>query len=185
MQDADFSAGEDAHLLPRSRLHRWLAPVCDGFALAGGGILLLLIAMSLVSIIGRKLFSTPVRGDMELMEMGAAIAIATFLPLCELHGLHLKADAFTLWLSEKGKRLLDIFAHILLCLAALLLAWRTGLQVMSAWRSGGESALLSLPMWLPLSCIVPSLLLLALCGLARALDLCLPKLPAAGQGSSA
>jgi len=145
MQDADFPTAGDAPLLPRSRLHRWLTPVCDWFALAGGGILLLLIAMSLVSIVGRKLFSTPVRGDMELMEMGAAIAIATFLPLCELHGLHLKADAFTLWLSDKGKCLLDIFAHVLLCLAALLLAWRTGLQVMSAWRSGGESALFCCP----------------------------------------
>jgi len=185
MQDADFSdgSGGDTALLPRSGLHRSLAPVCDGFALVGGGILLLLITMSLVSIVGRKLFATPVRGDMELMEMGAAIAIAAFLPLCELHGLHLKADAFTLWLSEKGKCVLDICAHVLLCLAALLLAWRTGLQVMSAWRSGGESALLSLPMWLPLACIVPSLLLLALCGVARAMDLCLPRL-AEKQGAT-
>jgi len=169
MQDADFS-DDSAATVPRSRLHRCLAPLCDGFALAGGGVLLLLIAMSLVSIVGRKLFATPVRGDMELMEMGAAIAIATFLPLCELHGVHLKADAFTLWLSDKYKRALDVLAHVLLCLAALLLAWRTALQVLSAWRSGGESALLSLPMWLPLACIVPSLLLLALCGVARAWD---------------
>jgi len=157
--------------LRTSRLHQWLEPVCRSFALSGGGTLLVLIGMSLVSIIGRKLFAAPIRGDMELVEMGAAIAIAAFLPLCELRGLHLKADAFTLWASVRLKRLLDAFAHLLLLVAAGVLTWRTALQVMAAHRYGDESTLLSVPMWLPLSCIVPSLALLALCALARLLDI--------------
>jgi len=157
--------------IPPNRLQRWLEPVCCGFALTGGGILLLLIAMSLISIIGRKLLAAPIRGDMELVEMGAAIAIATFLPLCELRGLHLKADAFTLWASARLKRGLDLFAHIGLFMVAIILTWRTALQVMSYHQHGDASTLLAVPMWLPLACIVPSLALLALSALARVLDL--------------
>jgi len=155
----------------RGPLHRWLEPICRGFALGGGVVLLGLIAMSLISITGRKLLAAPIRGDMELVEMGAAIAIAAFLPLCELRGLHLKADAFTLWATAKLKRALDTFAHALLFVAAAVLTWRTALQVMSYREYGDTSTLLSVPMWLPLVCIVPSLALLALCALARVLDL--------------
>jgi len=169
MLESGFSSGA---ALPTqySRLHHWLEPVCRGFALVGGGILLALIGMSLVSIVGRKLFASPIRGDMELVEMGAAIAIAAFLPLCELRGLHIKADAFTLWASAKIKRILDAFGHTLLLLAAVLLAWRTTLQMFSSREYGDVSALLSMPIWMALLCIVPSLALLALCALARVLD---------------
>jgi len=154
-----------------STLHRLLEPVCRAFALAGGALLLLLIAMSLISIVGRKLFAAPIRGDMELMEMGAAVAIAAFLPLCEIHGLHLVADAFTLRVPACIKRVLDIFAHSLLLLASMVLVWRTALQTLSTGQNGSVSTLLAVPMWLPLACIVPSLALLALCALARVLDL--------------
>jgi len=156
---------------PHSPLHRWLEPVCNGFALGGGMLLLALIGMSLVSITGRKLLAAPIRGDMELVEMGAAIAISAFLPLCELRGLHLKADAFTLWASARLKRKLDIGAHALLLLAAAILTWRTALQALSYREYGDVSPLLSVPMWWPLMCIVPSLALLVLCALARVLDL--------------
>lgn len=154
-----------------SWLHRVLEPICRGFALAGGGLLIVLINMSLISIIGRKLFATPVRGDMELMEMGAAIAIAAFLPLCEIRGLHIKADAFTLWAPAKVNRMLDMFGHGLLAAIAALLVWRTYLQLESYYEYGDVSTLLSIPMWVPLAFILPSLVLLALSALAQVLDL--------------
>ena len=65
----------------RGWVRRTLLWVTQAFAMAGGVLLVGLIAMSMVSIIGRKLFSMPVRGDMELVEVGASIAIAAFLPL--------------------------------------------------------------------------------------------------------
>jgi len=90
-------------------VYRALYYPAQGFALAGGLVILLLINMSLVSIIGRKLFSAPIRGDIELMEIGASIAIAAFLPICELRGAHIKVDAFTMGLPFGLRRLLDTF----------------------------------------------------------------------------
>ncbi len=148
--------------LQRGPWGRVLYRVCQVFALAGGAVLLALINMSLISIIGRKLFAQPIRGDIELMEMGAAVAIATFLPMCEMRGLHIKVDAFTMKLAPCLQRGLDAIGHSLCMLAALILAWRTALQLFDNLEYGDVSTLLSIPMWIPLALIVPSLLLLAL-----------------------
>ncbi|WP_271411361.1 TRAP transporter small permease [Pseudomonas sp. Q1-7] len=160
----DAAPAEGAGLISRALLR-----IAQGFALGGGFILLALVAMSLVSIIGRKLFATPIQGDIELMEIGAAVAIAAFLPLCELRGQHIKVDAFTLKLPSRVQVWLDAFAHLLCLLAALLLAWRTGLQVLESHEYGEVSTLLSVPLWMPLLGIVPSLLLLAVTAGARTL----------------
>lgn len=146
--------------------------VTQGFAMAGGILLIGLIAMSLVSIIGRKLFSMPVRGDMELVEVGAAIAIAAFLPLCELRGTHIKVDALTSWLPVRARATLDCIGHLLCCAAAWILAWRTWLQMLESREFGETTTLLSFPLWVPLLLIVPSLVLLGLCALARVQDVC-------------
>ena len=158
----DSSPAEGAGLASRA-----LQRTAQGFALGGGCILLALVAMSLVSIIGRKLFATPIQGDIELMEIGAAVAIAAFLPLCELRGQHIKVDAFTLKLPVRVQAWLDASAHFLCLLVALLLAWRTSLQVLESREYGEVSTLLSVPLWIPLLGIVPSLLLLAVTAGAR------------------
>ena len=150
---------------------RALYSVTQGFALGGGLVLLLLIAMSLVSIIGRKLFSTPIRGDIELLEVGASFAIAAFLPLCELRGTHIKVDALTSWLPTRTQALLDVCAHLLCGIAAAVLAWRTALQIFEHHEYGDVTTLLSIPLWIPLTLIVPSLVLLAVCSLARITDI--------------
>src|SRR5574344_705368 len=156
-----LSFGSD-QLAERGAYRRALHYTAQGFALAGGVVLLALINMSLVSIIGRKLFAEPIRGDIELMEIGASIAIAAFLPLCEMRGLHIKVDTFTMKLPGCVQRGLDAIGHSLCMLAALILAWRTGLQLLDNLEYGDVSTLLSIPMWIPLALIVPSLTLLAL-----------------------
>ncbi|MEG0862338.1 MAG: TRAP transporter small permease [Pseudomonas sp.] len=156
----------------RGWVRRTLLWVTQGFAMTGGVLLVGLIVMSMVSIIGRKLFSLPVRGDMELVEVGASIAIAAFLPLCELRGTHIKVDALTSWLPALARNTLDCIGHLLCCAAAWILAWRTWLQMLESREFGDSTTLLSFPLWIPLLLIVPSLVLLGLCALARVQDIC-------------
>lgn len=156
----------------RGWVRRTLLWVTQGFAMTGGLLLVGLIVMSMVSIIGRKLFSMPVRGDMELVEVGASIAIAAFLPLCELRGTHIKVDALTSWLPAPVRNTLDCIGHLLCFAAAWILAWRTWLQMLESREYGDSTTLLSFPLWIPLMLIVPSLVLLGLCALARVQDIC-------------
>ena len=54
---------------PHSPLGMCLFDVSRNLAYLGGTIMILLITMSLISIVGRKLFSMPVPGDLEIMQM--------------------------------------------------------------------------------------------------------------------
>ena len=53
---------------------RRLLAVAKYLAIAGGLVFVVLVAMSIVSITGRKLFSWTVPGDVELLQMCAAFA---------------------------------------------------------------------------------------------------------------
>jgi TRAP-type C4-dicarboxylate transport system permease small subunit len=145
----------------------WLDRVVTWWGLAGGMVFCAIVLMSIVSIVGRKLFSAPIQGDMELLQMGAAVASAAFLPLCELHDHHIKVDALTTWMSERARAGLDTLAHALLLVAAVLLVWRTGLYAMEAHENTEVSTLLLVPLWQPVVLMVPSFVLLALAALHR------------------
>lgn len=145
----------------------WLDRVMTWWALAGGMLFCAIVLMSIVSIVGRKLFSAPIQGDMEILQMGAAVASATFLPLCELQDHHIKVDALTTWMSERGRAALDTVAHSLLLVAAVLLTWRTGLYTAEAKENMEVSTLLLVPLWWPILLLVPSFVLLALAALHR------------------
>jgi TRAP-type C4-dicarboxylate transport system permease small subunit len=137
------------------------------FAVAGGLVFVGLIGMSLVSIVGRKLASSPVQGDIELMQMGAAVGTAAFLPLCTLRDHHIKVDALTGGLPSAGRGLLDAIAQLLLCAVASVLTWRTTLAAIDTHSSGEMSSLLLIPQWIPVAMLVPSLLLFAVCAAFR------------------
>lgn len=141
--------------------------IATGLAMSGGFIFCALIAMSIVSIVGRKLLSMPVQGDVELMQMGAAVGAAAFLPICEMHDNNIKVDALTSWMSTPARAVLDTVAHALLSVAAAAITWRTALAVKDAMAYGEVSTLLSVPVWQPVALLVPSFALLTLCGLYR------------------
>lgn len=136
-------------------------------AMSGGFVFCALIAMSIVSIVGRKLFSSPIQGDVELMQMGAAVGAAAFLPICELHDNHIKVDALTGWMSSRSRAALDALAHLMLTVAAAAITWRTVMAVIDAMAYGEVTTLLSVPVWQPVALLVPSFALLTLCGLYR------------------
>ncbi len=165
-----------AELLPDDAPHAPTPPggvlgllnhVVTWWGLAGGLLFCAIVLMSIVSIIGRKLFATPIQGDMELLQMGAAIGSAAFLPLCELHDHHIKVDALTTWMSERARAALDTVAHALLLGASGLLVWRTALYAIEAHENMEVSTLLLVPLWQPVLLMVPSFVLLALAALHR------------------
>ena len=135
------------------------------FAIAGGVGFIALVMMSIVSIVGRKLASAPIPGDIEIMQMGTAVASAAMLAYCEMERHHLRVDFFTAKLSNKNKDRLDSLSHLLLALVALLVAWRTGASAVSLKEAGESSMMLSWPVWTVVAAIVPSFVLLAMAGL--------------------
>ncbi len=158
----------DAPAPQRTGLAGLLDTVITWWAIAGGMVFVALVIMSIISIVGRKLFSHPIEGDMELLMMGAAIGSAAFLPVCELDDHHIKVDALTTWMSERGRAALDTLAHALLAAASALITWRSALYVEECYENMEVSTLLLVPIWQPVLLLVPSFVLLTLAALYRA-----------------
>ncbi len=145
-------------------LHGWTR----AFATVGGFGFIALVTMSIVSIVGRKVAAAPVPGDIEIMQMGTAVASAAMLAYCEMEHHHLRVDFFTAGLSTAARHRLDALAHLLLALVAAIIAWRTGAGAASLREAGEASMLLLWPVWTVVAAMVPSFALLALAGLYNA-----------------
>ena len=133
-------------------------------ALGGGLIFVGLVGMSLVSVVGRKLFSFVVPGDVEVLQMLAAVASASFFPYCHLIQGDIKVDFFTHNMKPWKINLLDTLGSLMVALFGTIVAWRTWAGAMSLKEVGETSAILAWPVWIPQALMVPSFVLLAISG---------------------
>ncbi len=150
------------------RVEHYLILSGKAMAVSGGVLFVVLILMSLVSIVGRKLGFGSVNGDIELMQAGTAVAATAFLPYCTLLGEHIKVDFFTENMRDSLKRPIDGVGELLLAGVAGMLAWRTVLAAIAARESEEVTTLVSLPVWIPTALLVPGLVLMGVCALYRA-----------------
>lgn len=132
-------------------------------AVAGGAILVALALMTVASVIGRALIFAglaPVKGDYELVEMGVAIAVFSFLPWCQLRRGHVTVDVLADRFPARLRLALTLIGDLALAAAAVLIAWRlaAGLEEKLPWRWAGgfvfeknwaveETYELGLPFW--------------------------------------
>ena len=150
------------------RSGRLLLAVSKYVAIAGGLVFVGLVAMEIVSIVGRKLFSAPVPGDVEVLQMCAAFASAAFFAYCHLARGDVKVDFFTHNLAPQRIAWLDATGSLLVGVFGLLLAWRTGAGALALKEVGETSAVLGWPVWLAQGLMVPGFLLLGIAGLYMA-----------------
>lgn len=134
-------------------------------ACAGALVFTGLVAMSIVSITGRKLYSAPVPGDVELLQVCAAFAASGFFAYCHLNRGDVKVDFFTERLPERIVHALDAAGSLLVGLFGALIAWRTAAGAQMVHDNGETTMILGLPLWVGQALMVPGFVLLALAGL--------------------
>ncbi len=144
---------------------RLLLALSKQFAIAGGLVFVALVAMSIVSIVGRKLFSWPVPGDVELLQLCAAFASATFFAWCHMANGDVKVDFFTHNLPRRVVAAMDAVGSLLVGVFGALIAWRTAAGALAVWEVGETSAVLGWPVWIAQALMVPGFALLAVAGL--------------------
>jgi TRAP-type mannitol/chloroaromatic compound transport system permease small subunit len=106
----------------------------------------------------------PVPGDVELLQMLAAFASASFFAYCHLMHGDVKVDFFTAHVSSTKRSFLDAMGSLLVGLVGTVLAWRSWVGAMSLREAGESSAILEVPVWIAQVLMVPSFFLLALAG---------------------
>jgi TRAP-type C4-dicarboxylate transport system permease small subunit len=146
------------------RTGQLLLAACKVAAIAGAAVFTALVVMSIVSITGRKIWSTPVPGDVELLQVCSAFAAASFFAYCHLSRGDVKVDFFTDRLPLRGVHALDAVGSLLVGLFGALIAWRTGAGAAMLANAGETSMILGLPLWWGQALMVPGFALLALAG---------------------
>ncbi|EPE64407.1 tripartite ATP-independent periplasmic transporter, DctQ component, partial [Pasteurella multocida 2000] len=111
----------------------------------------------------RKLGNGGVLGDIEIMQMGCAVAASLFLPFCTLMSEHLKVDFFTAKCPPVLRNKMDALADLLLGLVSFLLVWRIALQSETLKEYEEVTALLSFPTWIPNAAIMLGFIVMGLC----------------------
>jgi TRAP-type C4-dicarboxylate transport system permease small subunit len=145
-----------------------LEKLAAAFALLGGVCALAVAGMTLWSVIGRNLWASPLRGDVELSQIGIALAIALCLPWCQLQRGNIIVDFFTQAAPERVNGALDRFGALLLAVMLGLLAWRAGAGALAVDEAGEQTMILGLPMWWAYAILAPGLALTALIAVVQA-----------------
>ncbi len=133
-----------------------LLAVFGGLLLAAGAL------MTVVSVTGRYLFSAPISGDIELVELGAGAAIAAFLPYCQARGGHVIVDFFTGGMRATARARLDGLNALVFAACAGLVAWRMALGGIDTYLGNDQTMVLGVPTWPSYAVMVPAFGLLCL-----------------------
>jgi TRAP-type C4-dicarboxylate transport system permease small subunit len=111
-----------------------------------------------------------VPGDFELVQVGCGVAVAAFLPYCQLRRGNIIVDFFTVRAGRRVQGALDATGALLLGAVMAVLAWRTVAGMLTVRASGEVTMIVGFPVWLGYAAIVPSLALTAVAGLVVAVD---------------
>lgn len=143
---------------------------CSRLCAVLAGVLLVAVAlMTCASLVGRNFLGMTIVGDFELSGAAAGAAIALFMPWCQLERGNIVVDFFTVKASPATRWRLDRLGSLLLAATMALLAWRTSLGGLSAWRAGSGTMLMAFPTWIVFAAMVPPLALTAVVALVQTL----------------
>jgi len=114
-------------------------------ALLGGFLLVGLAGLVTMSVLMRWILGEGVNGDFELVQMGLAVAVFAFLPLCQARRGNVMVDTFTHWLPGSVQAVIDALWDLLYAAFAGFIAWRLSVGAWEALSSHTTSMVLALP----------------------------------------
>jgi TRAP-type C4-dicarboxylate transport system permease small subunit len=116
-------------------------------ALLGGGFSLATALMVSASVLGRWLFSAPIQGDFEMVEMATAIAVFSFLPYAQLRRANIMVDTFTTWLPHRAQRALDALWDVVYAVVFAILTYALFLGTRDFIASGETTMMRQIILW--------------------------------------
>jgi len=124
-------------------------------AVFGGLVLTFAMLVTVVSVIGRTLLPLggfvpglgwlgPVPGDYEIVEIGAAVAVAAFLPICQLRGGHVIVDLFFSGAGPRALAFFSLIGNLLFAVVGAIITWRLYLGALSKFQYQESSMILGI-----------------------------------------
>lgn len=127
-------------------------------AIAGAMVLVLLVALTVASIVGRSMIPfglQPIAGDFELVELAMGPVVFAFLPWCHLTGGHASVDILTARFGAAAQRVILLVGDLLMLAAALLIAWRLWLGMLDKLAYAETTFIREIPVWWAYAAALP------------------------------
>nr|WP_232478992.1 TRAP transporter small permease subunit [Roseomonas rosulenta] len=116
--------------------------------MAGGLALLGVAFMVSTSVLLRWVAGAPIKGDVELVQIGGGLAVLGFLAQGTLMRANIFVDSFTTWLPQRVNDAIDSFWNLVWGAVALVLAERMAVGAAEALASHTTTiGLLAVPIW--------------------------------------
>lgn len=112
-----------------------------------GGLMLSVAMLFTVAAVTMSAAGSPILGDTEVVEFAAGIAIACFMPYCQMQSGHVTITTFTDRLPKSMKWLLDLLGSLIVAVVVGVLAWRLIVGGFDAYYKSRISMFLHLPRW--------------------------------------
>ena len=151
-----------AHLSTRrAGLYGVARRIIESWALLGGALLLMVVLLTAYSLLSGVILRAPLPGDFEMVEVGVAVAVFSFLPYCQVTGANVRADIFTSRASPRVVAMLTLLAALVAFAFSALMLWRMSAGLVDYWRYRETTAIIGFPIWIAFIPILVSLALLA------------------------
>ncbi len=132
--------------------------------MAGGLLLIGVVAMTVISVLGRYLFNMPIPGDYEITELACGVAVFAFFPYCHMKNANIVVEFFTGRMRPRRKAALDTAHSLVFAAVAALISWRLFVGGMHKLEDGETTLFLGIPVWLGYVSALPgAVLLTAVC----------------------
>jgi TRAP-type C4-dicarboxylate transport system permease small subunit len=125
----------------------FLYRAAEACAAAGGGALLLALLVTVVSVVSNDLFGKPILGDTEIVELLMGVAVAAFMPWCQVRGANVIVDFFTMRFPARVNSAIDAFAYVLFAVIVAVLTWRMIDGTVTQYERERVSMFLKIPQW--------------------------------------
>jgi TRAP-type C4-dicarboxylate transport system permease small subunit len=140
-------------------------------AVAGGLLMLTLAGAVTVSVAMRWAINVSVPGDIELVQIATALAVFSFLPLCQATRGNIVVDTFTAGLPSRWRNALDAIWDLVYAAFAAAIAWRLAVGAWDTLRSNTVSMMLGLPIGWAIALCAAAAMFLAIVAAATAMTL--------------
>jgi TRAP-type C4-dicarboxylate transport system permease small subunit len=139
-------AASEAAPAPLASVRRGLETLSAWAALFGGVVLSAAAVFVAVAVVSAG-FGSPLLGDSEVVELAAGVAVASFMPLCQIRGDHVAITTFTDRAPPGLRRGLDTVAAAFMAVVVLVLTWRLLQGGIDSFNRERMSMFLQLPQW--------------------------------------
>lgn len=119
-----------------NQLENYARRVSNWLAIVGLLGLVALALMTITSVLSRWLLSHPLEWVEDVYRLLIAVVVASFFPSAYAQRGHIAIEFLSLILSERGRKVVAIFAAIVTFLFTIVLSWQLVLYTLEVWETG-------------------------------------------------